>query len=333
MLIKLKNIFYKLMSDLAISSYLPSNLFLGENSVKVPFLFKIIRKFNTQKQIPLLDKNSNKVILKKGLSIFKRKRKTLVADSNSELILHSFYLPFKKKLYEKARNDVEQQFQSENIFFPRYACKQHLGGILVVAEEKVPGVALSDCEQKVVEKFLDIYLDNVKRNIPAILNSETNRSVYNSLHFATLRLQRALPTNSSLSKLSSVCGEPFKNEKGYWPTNHCHGQFFVINILYCKSSKDKFYFIDFEPELMGQGPYAYDFAFFVLYASDLISPKYMEKMTKIIFNEQENYNWAQYFLAQIIWWSRNKSLNSSQLNKIELRSLKTLSLINKTIEH
>ena len=33
MLIKLKNIFYKLMSDLAISSYLPSNLFLGENSL------------------------------------------------------------------------------------------------------------------------------------------------------------------------------------------------------------------------------------------------------------------------------------------------------------
>ena len=320
------------MSDLAISSYFPSNLFLGENSVKVPFLFKIFRKFSTQKQIPLLDKNGDKVILKKGLSIFKRKRKTLVADSDSELILHSFYSPFKKKLYEKARNDVEQQFQSENIFFPRYACKQHLGGILVVAEEKVPGVALSDCEQRVVEKFLDIYLDNVKKNIPAVLNSETDRSVYNLLHTATSRLQRTLPRNSSFFKLSLICGEPFQNKKGYWPTNPCHGQIFPINILYCKSLKDKFYFIDFEPELMGQGPYAYDFAFFVLYASDLISPNYMKKMIKIIFSEQEIHNWAQYFLAQIIWWSRNKNLNSSQLNKIELRSLKTLSLINKTME-
>ena len=81
---------------------------------------------------------------------------------------------------------------------------------------------------------------------------------------------------------------------------------------------------------MGQGPYAYDFVFFVLYASDLISPNYMKKMAKIIFSEHKTHNWVQYFLAQIIWWSRNKSLNSSQLNKIELRSLKTLSLINKT---
>lgn len=321
------------MSDLAISSYLSSNLFLGKNSVKITFILKIFRKFISQRQVPLLDKNGNKVILKKGLSIFKRKRKTLVDDPDSELILHSFYSPFKKKIYEKARNAIEQQFQSENICFPRYACKQHLGGILVVAEEKVPGVALSDCEQQVVEKFLDIYLDNFKKNIPVVLNSEVDRSVYDLLHSAALRLQRTLPTNSSFFKLSSICGEPFQNKKGYWPTNHCHGQIFPINIFYCKSLKDKFYFIDFEPGLMGQGPYAYDFAFFVLYASDLISHDYMKKMTKIIFNEQENHNWAPFFLAQIIWWSRNKSLNSSQLNKIESRSLKTLSLINKTMEH
>ena len=188
MLSKIKITFYKLMSDFAISSYFSSNLFLGENPVKVSLIFRIFRKFTKHRQVPLLNKNGNRTILKKSLSIFKRKRKTLVADSDSELILHSFYSPFKKKLYEKARNDVEQQFQSENIFFPRYACKQHLGGILVVAEEKVPGVALSDCEQWVVEKFLDTYLDNIKKNIPAVLNSETDRSVYNLLHTAALRL-------------------------------------------------------------------------------------------------------------------------------------------------
>ena len=58
----------------------------------------------------------------------------------------------------------------------------------------------------------------------------------------------------------------------------------------------------------------------------------MKRITKNIFSEKEPYNWAQYFLAQIIWWSRKKKLNSSQLNKIESRSLKTLSLINETKE-
>ena len=320
------------MSHLATSSYLASNLFLGENSVKAPLIFKIFRHFNIQKQIPLLDKNGDKVILKKGLSIFKRRRKTLVADCHSELMLHSFYSPFKKKLYEKARNTFEQQTQSKSIYFPRYACEQHLGGMLVVAEEKVPGVALSDCEQWVVEKFLDLYLDNVKKNLPAVLNSEDDRIVYNLLHSAALRLQKTLPIDSPFFKLSSICGEPFHNEKGYWPTHYCHGQIFPTNIFYRNIPKDRFYVIDFEPGLIGLGPYAYDFVFFVLYASDLISDNCMKRITKNIFSEKEPYNWAQYFLAQIIWWSRKKKLNSSQLNKIESRSLKTLSLINETKE-
>ena len=62
MLNKLINILYKLMSDLAISSYLSSNLFLGKNSVKITFILKIFRKFISQRQVPLLDKNGNKVI-------------------------------------------------------------------------------------------------------------------------------------------------------------------------------------------------------------------------------------------------------------------------------
>ena len=319
------------MSDLAICSYFPSNLFFGENRAKVSIIYKIFRKFTKYRQVPLLDKNGNRKTFKKGISIFKRKRKTIVADFDNELMLHSFYFPFKKNLYEKTRYAVEKQFISESICFPRYACNQHLGGILVVAEEKISGVALADCEQLVVEKFLDTYLDNVNKNIPSDLNSEADSSVYKLLHTASLRLKKTLPENSSFFKLSLICGEPFQNQKGYWPTSYCHGQVFPINILHNKSHKDKFYFIDFEPRLMGIGPYAYDFVFFVLYASDLISSSYTKKLTKTIFSEYKTHNWAQYFLAQIVWWSRNKSLNSKQLKKIELRSLKTLSLINETI--
>ena len=80
---------------------------------------------------------------------------------------------------------------------------------------------------------------------------------------------------------------------------------------------------------MGVGPYAYDFTFFILYSLDLISSDYIKKIKENIFNKQEYLNWAQHFLAQIIWWSRNKSLNSAQLNKIESRSLIVLSFIKK----
>ena len=101
----------------------------------------------------------------------------------------------------------------ESICFPRYACNQHLGGILVVAEERISGVALSDCEQLVIEKFLDTYLKNVNKNIPSESNSEADYSVYKLLHNASLRLKKTLPENSSFFKLSLICGEPFQNQK------------------------------------------------------------------------------------------------------------------------
>lgn len=319
------------MSDFIIYSYFPSNLFFGENRIKVSIFYKLYKKLKKYRQVPLINKKGNRTTFKKGVSILKRKRKTIVADLDNELILHSFYFPFKKNLYEKTRSAVEQQFISESICFPRYACNQHLGGMLVVAEEKISGVALQDCEQLIVEKFLATYLNSVNKNIPSHLSSETDYKVYELLHTAFLRLKKILPKNSSFFKLSLICGEPFKKQKGYWPTSYCHGQVFPINIIYNKLKEDKFYFIDFEPGLMGIGPYAYDFVFFILYASDLISSSYMKKMAKKIFSEYKTHNWAQYFLAQIIWWSRNKTLNSKQLKKIELRSLKTLSLINETI--
>ena len=55
---------------------------------------------------------------------------------------------------------------------------------------------------------------------------------------------------------------------------------FPINICYSKSDEDKYYVIDFEPGLIGIGPYAYDIAFFILYASDLISKIVLEELQK-----------------------------------------------------
>lgn len=331
MLRKLTNNYYKLMSYSAISRYFKSEIFNNENKKMLTLIFKILKFFNVKKKIPLFDQNE-KEITSKDLSLFKRKRKILIIDHYRKIALHSFFSPFKKNLYDDARNSFEEQFRSKNILFPRYISEQNSGGILVVIEEKVPGVTLRECDQSIIDKFLDIYLNNFKKKTPNAVNSKDSQDIYNLLRSAFLRLHQKLPIDSSFLKLYSICGEPLKTEKGYWPTNYCHGQIFPINICYSKSDEDKFYLIDFEPGLIGLGPYAYDIVFFILYASDLISKNCMKRITKKIFSGKEFNNWSQYFLTQIIWWSRNRKLNDSQINKIEDRSLKTLNLINETQE-
>ena len=330
MLKKLNNNFYKFLSYLAISNYISLNSFNSKNNFKIPLIFKIFQYLSLKKIFFFINKKRKQVGLQKDFLILLRKRKILVIDHIGKLAIHSFFSPIKKVYYELARNNFEQQFNNKNISFPRYSCRQHLGGILVVIEDKVSGVALSDCEQSVIDKFLYTYLNDIKNKIENDQNSNNSSDIYNVLHVAFLRLKKKLPVNSSLLKLYSICGEPFQKGEGYWPSNYCHGQTFPVNIFHCSSNQDKFYFIDFEPGLIGLGPYAYDLVFFILYASDLISENAMKNISKIMFSEKKSYYWAQYFLAQIIWWSRNRKLNDSQMKKIESRSLKTLSLINKT---
>ena len=331
MLRKLKNDYYKLLSYSAISRYFKPEIFNNENKIMLNLILKIFNFFTTKKKNPVFDENRKTITSKNNFFFFKRKKKLVAIDHRRNIVLHSFFSPFKKKLYDDARNSFEGQIRSKNILFPRYMSEQNSGGILVVIEEKVPGVNLSECDQSVIDKFLDIYLDNFKKQVPIKNNSVNSQNIYNLLRTGLLRLNENLPKNSSFSKLYSICGEPFKTEKGYWPANYCHGQIFPINICYSKSDEDKYYVIDFEPGLIGIGPYAYDIAFFILYASDLISKNCIRRITKKIFIGKELNNWSQYFLTQIIWWSRNRKLNDSQINKIEDRSLKTLNLINETI--
>ena len=73
MLNKFIKILYKLMSDFAICSYFPSNLFFGENKAKVSIFYKIFRNFKKYRQVPLLDKNGNRITFKKGIDFQKKK--------------------------------------------------------------------------------------------------------------------------------------------------------------------------------------------------------------------------------------------------------------------
>jgi len=330
MLKKFVNNYYKLMSCLAISRYFESEIFKSEKITNFTLLLNILKFFSKKKKISLFKENEKKIISKKNLSLLKRKRKILAIDHYRNVVLHSFFSPFKKDFYDDARNSFEEQFRSKNILFPRYISEQNLGGILVVIEEKVPGAILSECDQLVIENFLDIYLNNFEKKIPNEVSLINSQNIYNLLRTAFLRLHQKLPINSSFLKLYSICGEPLNSEKGYWPSNYCHGQIFPINICYSKSDEDKFYLIDFEPGLIGLGPYAYDIVFFIFYASDLISKKCIKRITNKIFTGKNFSNWSKYFLTQIIWWSRNKKLEDSQINKIEYRSLKTLNLIKET---
>ena len=329
MLIRLKNIFSKFKSYLPILSYLPINFFSNKNLKDIPILIKIINPFVKVKLLPKLDKNGDKIKLTKDLLISERKRKILVEDLHHELILHSFQSPVKKYDYINTRNNIEYQLRSENFNFSKYECIQHYNDMLVVIEKKVPGVSLYDCDPKIVENFLDIFMKNLQTKTQSTLNTNNGNMVYNLLQSQTLLLLEKLPVNSSFSKLYTLCERPFLNEKDHWPAQYNHGQLLPPNILYDIKNKDRFYFIDFEPKLMGIGPYAYDFTFFILYSLDLISPNYIKKIKENIFNKQEYLNWAKHFLAQVVWWSRNKSLNFSQLNKIESRSSIVLSFIKK----
>ena len=61
--------------------------------------------------------------------------------------------------------------------------------------------------------------------------------------------------------MNKLCEEPFQDEFSVWPSNYCHGQIFPLNIYYSNKSSEKYFFIDFEPKLVGLGPVAYDLIF------------------------------------------------------------------------
>lgn len=292
---------------------------------------KLLAVLRQQTVVPLHDENGVGVKLGNTVSVVERKRKMLVVDEQNELMLHCFFAPHEKHKYKSERDSFESQSRTDLFRYPRFACEKKFGRLLVVAEEKVTGVSLEDSHQDVVEKFLDSFIGDTQKNWPAASKAYDGEAIHKILHIATVRLKESLATTSPFFVLYAICGNPYDNKKGYWPSQSCHGQALPVNILY-NNKKGHFCFIDFEPELMGRGPYAYDFCFFVLYSMNLISESYVEKLRAMLSREHGRYEWARHFLAQIVWWSCNRGLDSGQLSKIEARSRIALSLIDVTRE-
>ncbi|WP_435116881.1 hypothetical protein ACIJYF_00750 [Candidatus Pelagibacter bacterium nBUS_49] len=323
MLERFKNILNRFITYLVISSYLPKNLFLSKSFSNVPLIFKFIRFFINKRINPSTKKMKNE-----NINILKRKRKVLLLDDLNELVIHSFFFPFDKNLYNKTREEIVKQFRSKKICNTDYVSEQFFGKTLLVTERKISGSVLTNCEQRVIEKFLNYLAEDLLVDE----NCKQDEGVYTTLHNTFIKLKKKLSKESKFHKLSQLCNDPFDNKQGLWPSQYCHGQILPNNVISSNTNNDQFYLIDFEPKLMGKGPYAYDLIFFILYSSDLISAKYKNNLIKTFFNPTKKHLWCKNFLAQIIWWSRNKVLNSNQIFKIELRSSIVLDLINNDIE-
>ena len=175
-----------------------------------------------------------------------------------------------------------------------------------------------------MEKFLDIYLDEIKINWINSKKEIPQQSVYKDLHSSFLRLRQVLKPDSPFFELYEVCDKPFDKKDNIWPIAHCHGQTLPINIIY-NEIIDKYYFIDYEPENMGEAPFAYDYCFFILYKTEILSLDYKMKLKKELSNFLDKYKFQKAFLAQILWWSRNRPLNNNQILKINKRSKSALS--------
>ena len=76
---------------------------------------------------------------------------------------------------------------------------------------------------------------------------------------------------------------------------------------------------------MGEAPFAYDYCFFILYKTEILSLDYKMKLKKELSNFLDKYKFQKAFLAQILWWSRNRPLNNNQILKINKRSKSALS--------
>ena len=120
MLRKLKNDYYKLLSYSAISRYFKPEIFNNENKIMLNLILKIFNFFTTKKKNPVFDENRKTITSKNNFFLFKRKRKLVAIDHRRNIVLHSFFSPFKKKLYDDSRNSFEGKIRYKNILFHRY---------------------------------------------------------------------------------------------------------------------------------------------------------------------------------------------------------------------
>ena len=320
---KLKSAYLLFRTYIFISKYLPRSIF--DNHADMPWLLKIISLLRAQKPLPYFQENGSSVMLSTDSVYMERKRKMMVIDEKEKAVLHVFKSLHGVSEYENNRNAFVSSSGSPYFRFPTYACNTDASSHLVVVEEKITGVSLNRCDDDTVGDFLDIWFEVEKRKWKLPQDTEGARFVYDELRRSAYKLEKQLSPDSPFFKLYSECGRPFDEVEGTWPIAFCHGQTVPVNILYSQED-GQYCFIDYEPKLMGCAPYGYDFAFFVLYSDDLISSEYKTKLKTIFSAGCHVQDWKKHFLAQIVWWAKDRALNQRQVKKINKRTLTTLDL-------
>lgn len=303
------------------SRYLPRY----SKNVNLPFLLRILTLIRSQKSIPIFNKKFSSDKISNNYVLQIRKRKILIDDIKNKIVVHVFFSNHEKKRYAILRNLFTKQIKSDYFSFPQYKLIPNYFNLLVVVEEKILGSSLENVNQKILCKFLDIFFHQTKKQLYNFQKIKLGTSLYLQLKVATEKIKDNLKSDSSFFNLYTLCGNPFDNPKGNWPSVASHGQALPVNIIY-NEEKNKFFYIDYEPNGMCQAPYAYDYCFFVLFSIKLISSDYKLKLKKILSNFSNKHEISRAFLAQIIWWSKDKDLNENQINKINERSKIALSL-------
>jgi hypothetical protein len=307
-----------------ISKYLTRVVYSKKNNA--PIFLKMIAALSGQKSIPNFQDGRSLMKLSSNFHFMMRKRKALLYDESNEMMLHAFIQPHSSVEYKKNRDAFASETESDLFCFPKYACSNDDSPFLIVFEERLPGASLEKCGAERIGDFIDVWINFSEKKHAVSQDIGLNRSIYSRLRDAALRLKHDLGSDSPFFQLYSVCGSPFEEKEGAWPVSFCHGQTLPANILY-SFENNQYCFIDYEPDLMGSAPCAYDIAFFILYSYSLMSPEYKARLKNRLSGELQGHKWQKHFLAQIVWWSRERLLNPGQVRKINERSLNALSLI------
>jgi len=305
-----------------ISKYLPRAVSYEKGNYTI--LLKIISSLSRQKSLINFNGDDSCIKLSSDVQFFMRKRKALVCDDRQKVMLHAFIHPFSAAEYRKNREVFAIEVHRSSFYMPRYSCNED-GSYLVVLEEKIRGISLDECNCDIVGVFLDLWVEGLRAKMLDSQNIELEQTIYARLRGAFLSLKKAMSEDSPLFKLYTACGRPFEEQEGSWPVSFCHGQTLPVNILYDQET-NKYWFIDYEPALMGCAPFAYDINFFILYSDGLISPEQKLRLKELLSSDLRGQMWHTHMLAQIVWWSRDRKLNQQRVEKINKRSLIALSL-------
>ena len=148
---------------LTICSYQKSEYFYEKNSLKIPFIYKVLKNIIPKKQINLVNQKGEKIILEKISSFEQRKRKIMVIDDNSELVIHSFNFPFKKNYMRILEINLNKNIDLKIFHFPDIHVINILEKSLLLLKKKLMVLFCLNVNNK-LDRFLEVYLADIKKN-------------------------------------------------------------------------------------------------------------------------------------------------------------------------